>query len=258
MVTATNWNSAAARRLVELSGIPATGQKTISRATIDKAIEVTVSTLIEGCAFPPTDLNAVASRVGVDSITRQDDMVGSGELRDNHGRFEIAYSGALNAGRRRFTIAHEFGHVILASCGTACSGSKELERLCDRIGAEILMPHACFRRFWTNDVSITDVFKIARVFQTSITATATRAHELFGAVAFEIRDGSVEWRKGILDSDLRELRDPIRDALRGNKIDEHLYMRTRVGRFEQFRLQGMRIGEKQAFFLATQRAPTPA
>jgi hypothetical protein len=243
MVSGRNWSSAAARKLVEISGAAPT--------TVENAIELIVRRILEGVEFPPTDLEALAVRMEVIRIRQQEDLAGSGELHRVADGFEIIYSADLSGGRLRFTIAHELGHVLLASAGMNCSGSKELERLCDRIAAEILMPADCFRRFWKSDFSIKDLFKIARLFETSIAATATHCHELFGAAAFEVRDGSVSWRKGIPYSEIRQMGDAVRSAIRGEEVDERVYMRRPSGGFAPFRLQSLRIAEKQSFFFAT-------
>jgi Zn-dependent peptidase ImmA (M78 family) len=241
MVKPVDWKSAAARKLIELSG----GAK-----TIEQAIEAMVSKLLEAVPFPPTELDVLAKLLGVVDICNESLAV-SGELRRLKNGFQIICSADLDAGRRRFTIAHEIGHVVLASCGTKCSGAKELERLCDKIAAEILMPAVLFRSHWGVNPSIADVFRIMKLFQTSLSATATRAHELCGAAAFEIRDRSVTWCKGIRSAELIELRDPISDTVRGQSIDEQIYLRARSRGFAAWRLQGVRIGQRHAFFLVT-------
>jgi IrrE N-terminal-like domain len=243
MVTGRNWRSAAARSLIEISGAAPT--------TVENAIELVVRKILEGVEFPPTDLEAIAARMGVVQIRQQEHLAGSGELHRGPEGLEIVYSADLNGGRLRFTVAHELGHVFLASSGMNCSGSKELERLCDRIAAEMLMPADCFRRLWKTDFSIKDLFRIAKLFETSIAATATRCHELFGAAAFEVRDGSVSWRRGIPDSEIRQMSDAVKSAIRGEEVDERIYVRMASGGFAPFRLQGIRIAEKQSFFFAT-------
>jgi Zn-dependent peptidase ImmA (M78 family) len=240
VVKRPDWKSAAARKLIELAG---------GANTIDEAIDAVISKLLEDLPLPPTELGALAKRVGVVDI-RDERLPGSGELRRLKNGFQIVYSADLDAGRRRFTIAHEIGHVVLAACGTKCSGAKELERICDKIAAEILMPAASFRIYWGINPSMADLFRIAKLFQTSLSATATRAHELCGAAAFEIRDGSVIWCKGIRSAQLIEIRDPISDAVSGKPVDERIYLRARSQGFAAWRLQGTRIGQGHAFFLA--------
>jgi IrrE N-terminal-like domain len=244
-VKANVWKSAAARRLIASSG---------QSASVEHAVEITVARLLDGLSFPPSDLVAVAKRVGVVSIS-EEELPGSGELRRQGDTFEIVYSKDLNLSRRRFTIAHEIGHVLAAPRGTKCSKSRELEALCNKLAAEILMPAVSFRRVWTRKVSISDLFKIAKMFETSVSATAIRAHELFDAGALEVRQGSIVWCKGIPRTELVELNDWISMTLRGEEMDEQIHLRRRSGGFVPYRLQGMRIADQHALFLLT-RAST--
>jgi hypothetical protein len=108
LILATIVSPIAARKLIELSG---------GANTIEKAIEAIVSKLLEAVPFPPTELGVLAKLLGVVDIC-DESLAGSGELRRLKNGFQIVCSADLDAGRRRFTIAHEIGHVVLPSCGT--------------------------------------------------------------------------------------------------------------------------------------------
>ncbi len=87
-------------------------------------------------------------------------------------------------GRRRFTILHEVGHIILGLPSRHCHnknhtigfigglGSTNEERLCDTFAVECLFPH----HFFTCDtneltISMNNIKKLAKKYDASVTAT---------------------------------------------------------------------------------------
>ena len=91
--------------------------------------------------------------------------------------------------RQRYSLAHELGHIVLLETGQTTErltrtpryrsdaskdrGWKAEERLCDEIAAELLMPEKMFIEE-VNKLghSISQLPKLASLFQTSMTATA--------------------------------------------------------------------------------------
>jgi hypothetical protein len=217
------WKSAAARRLLVLAGDP---------PTIDEAIKIVVSNTLEGVPHPPLALEALFRKLNISGV-RVEDLPFSGELRPENGSYTIVCSQHLSPARRRFTIAHEMAHAILELSGPNCPRSgRELERLCDMMATELLMPRAIFVAHAGKDPNIDNVLELARTFQTSITSTAIRCAELFKLSVFEVEDGSVLWgygaiKKGstrLLDSDLQRVIGEAQTTRRGSAV---LHLRVR-------------------------------
>ncbi len=100
---------------------------------------------------PPIDLETLAARMGIDQIL-DTDMVEDGRLVQSSDRAVVHLRRNLNLRRRRFTLAHELAHRVLAhpqapavAYRRAGDGGDE-ERLCDQIAASILMPHDWTRK----------------------------------------------------------------------------------------------------------------
>ncbi len=214
------WKSAAARRVVEMAG---------DAATIEEAIARLANQFLAQVSCPPTDLDDLRSKLNVE-LAESSDVVGSGALMKEGARYKIVYAADLSPQRRRFTIAHELGHVIVDAAGPGIPRTgKELERLCDMFASEILMPKRVFLESASSGVSIKDVFRLARSFQTSLTSTAIRYAQLRRVSVFEVDGPDVVWGRGIilkgkirlLDEALREL---IQEALNGQAGAETLHL----------------------------------
>ncbi|HEY0152686.1 MAG TPA: ImmA/IrrE family metallo-endopeptidase [Longimicrobium sp.] len=214
----------------------------------------------------PTQLVELASRFRVMRILAED-VYFSGELRRVEDGYEIAYSKYQSRVRARFTIAHEIAHAILESSGpNAPKVGKELERICDMLAVEILMPRAVF---WSELVrvgfSANAVLQLSRTFQTSVAATAIRCAELIEQrlkqriSVFEVHRETVTWaygnvRRGPVTGLERVIREPVRAALGGKSGFERLWFSTppRVG---DWTLEWERLGrdDRALFLLYSQR-----
>lgn len=95
--------------------------------------------------------------------------------------------GIAQEGRRRFTISHELGHWELHEDHSQflCSeddmrdyGRSPLEREANCFAAELLMPTVHFRPYCQEEPSMDLVKKLAKEFQTTLTATAIRFADL--------------------------------------------------------------------------------
>jgi hypothetical protein len=90
--------------------------------------------------------------------------------------------------RARFTLAHEIAHTMIdpptvrkAAVELAARrprGGDELERLCDEIAVELLLPYEMFARSVPQPLTLTGVFGLAKTYDASLQATALRAGEL--------------------------------------------------------------------------------
>lgn len=169
------WRSAAAKRLLALA----------STETIPDAVHVVVSRLLEGVLCPPTNLEQLGLRLNILRFRFEDLPVAGALVRIDNG-FEILCSTSAGRGRQQFTIAHEIAHAIFETTGPRCPHrGDELERLCDMLATEILMPRSLFLEVCGPDISISDLYRLARSFDTSLAATAIRCAELRGISVFE-------------------------------------------------------------------------
>jgi Zn-dependent peptidase ImmA (M78 family) len=215
------WESAAARRVLKMAEV----------SSIEEAIPKLVATYLSGVVFPPTDLNALCSKFEV-TVSESSSVIGAGALIKQKGRFIIHYAPDLTSQRRRFTIAHELGHIIVDTAGPrGPQHGKELERLCDMFATEILMPKKTFVEQASNEIGIKEIFRLARLFDTSLTSTAIRYAELLRVSVFEATDTNVVWGKGVIRKGaVRQLDDSLRlvieKSLNGNAGSEELYVNT--------------------------------
>jgi Zn-dependent peptidase ImmA (M78 family) len=81
-----------------------------------------------------------------------------------------------------------------------------LERICDLLATEFLMPRDVFPSRADGSVSPQKVYDLAREFQTSVMATALRCRQLWGISVFQVEDAQVIWGYGAVrrQQDLRK------------------------------------------------------
>lgn len=137
-------------------------------------------------AEPPVDLESVARYQGVHTIEESP----MGTLFGSTTRTEHGFAIELNASqphRRRFTLAHEIAHTILDSKHSALGpvGMRKpqtynaVERKCDRLAAELLMPEHMFRpRVHAAPATIQTITELAELFDVSVESTAVRFAQL--------------------------------------------------------------------------------
>ena len=128
---------------------------------------------------PPTDLEKFGELMGVVEVERKQLKVDGMVLPKGAG-----YKIILNANKDRssFSLAHEIGHLIVQSGSLAKPQSrgaplshKDLEKRCDRIAAEILMPEEQFREHMgQQSLGLAAVQSLASIFESSILSTAIR------------------------------------------------------------------------------------
>jgi hypothetical protein len=153
---------------------------------------------LKGVAVAPTDLSAIQPKLNICDIQAAD-IPFSGELRRSKQSLKIIYSVDLPEERRRFTIAHEMGHAIFEGAGWAPRhAGAEIERLCDMLAAEILMPKAVFLAKLGQDISVKRLFELKHIFQVSLRAVAFRCFSLRKVTVFEYEDNEVKWGCGLV------------------------------------------------------------
>jgi IrrE N-terminal-like domain len=88
-------------------------------------------------------LEILAKRLGVESIVQERLPFEGGVFRQPNGKLLIKLNASNSFVRRQFTLAHEVGHILLGDMSgrrMACQSDPALERACDCIAAELLMP----------------------------------------------------------------------------------------------------------------------
>ncbi|MBI4480060.1 MAG: ImmA/IrrE family metallo-endopeptidase [Acidobacteria bacterium] len=191
-----------------------------------EAVRLFARQLLASRGEVPTDLYAIAKRLRVDSMTEESLPIDGMLVREN-GKLSIKINSHSHPLRRRFTFAHEIGHIVLAM-GEDADGKwqpysceeKEVEKLCDVIASEILMEEERVRQFFaTRDFSVNNISAFASRFEVSLQAAVARVMELKltrSTIAMlkksdESQYFTVLWRKGRIKLD-RTLFLPSLDA----------------------------------------------
>lgn len=240
------WKSAAAERLRRLAGFS---------PNVEHAVCAVTEKLLSAVTCPPTDLEAVGGKLGVVRFLEEDDLPVSGQLRKKKEGLEIVCARGMALTRKRFTIAHELGHAVFESTGPNCPRSgEELERLCDMLAVEMLMPRELFNKSLGGDVRLDAIFGLARLFQVSLSAAAIRCTELREVSVFEVAEDRISWGYGVIKRGFvrvlgSELRTSIQQAVRGEKIEAMVAINGASWRGE-WRLEGTPVGQTgKALFL---------
>ncbi len=222
--------------------------------TLVEAVREVIGKLLRGVVCPPTNLADVASRVGVREISYES-FPGSGELHKERDGYRIVCSVDQPHSRQRFTIAHELAHVILERTGrNAPRIGDSVERVCDMLAAECLMPTSVFRARLAVAPGLGDVAELARIFETSITATAIRCAQLRPLCIFGVTGERVTWgydgiRPGAVEFLLDEVRDAVRTVMAGKQPADRVYFYANGYREGYRRFEWMRSGADSAVFM---------
>lgn len=143
-------------------------------------------------ARPPIPLEDLARRLGVDEIV-DTPMVEDGRLERRSGRTVVFLRRDAWSNRRRFTLGHELGHLVLAGPGKdliaqrTLSGMDGEERFCDEFAAALLLPRTWItERFCGSPERLGVVRELADAADTSLSASLVRLREVSG------------WRRSLL------------------------------------------------------------
>jgi hypothetical protein len=140
-----------------------------------------------GVRHPPVDLVGVARLQGIEEIKQRKMRRTLGTLREGPHGLTVTLN-RREPYRARFTLAHEIAHTIVDPPASAPNtvalarrkprSSDELERLCDEIAVELLLPYELFLQELQEPLSLNGMFRLAKQFDASLQATALRAGEL--------------------------------------------------------------------------------
>ncbi len=153
-------------------------KKTVGESDIEKAVELLL------CRFRPgtEPLETITRQLGVAQIVREP-LPFDGGVYEVNGKRLIKLNSLAVPVRQKFTLAHELGHLILErtlKAATDCTSDEQLERACDIIAAELLMP-AVEARALAEELgrqSPEKLSKVANHFGVSLRTAAQRLHDL--------------------------------------------------------------------------------
>lgn len=151
---------------------------------------------------PPIDIEALAERMGVLDITPAH-LIEDGHLEYEPGNTRIRIRHDIGYERRRFTIAHELGHLLLLDPSTVKvvhrsrnDGSNE-ERLCDEIAAALLLPADWIsERYAARPHNLTTTRHLAKMTGTSLSAGVVRLQQVLSwpEMLLRWRFDKAKWR----------------------------------------------------------------
>ena len=132
----------------------------------------------------PVNIEMVAKALGAESVRKANISV-AGMLIPTERSFRISVNKNISQVRQRFSCAHEIAHVIFdpkivpSMRQDTRQKPNALERNCEKLASQLLMPEPTFSRYANDDVfSIRSILNLANAFQTSIQATTIRALEV--------------------------------------------------------------------------------
>lgn len=245
-----SWRSGAAQAIL----------KHTASNNMREAIRVIVAELLRHTTTPPTDLSAVANGLGVSICVEE--INGSGELRRSGSKLEIVCNSQQSVPRQRFTVAHELGHVLIHKIHPAANQrTKEIERLCDLFATELIMPAAAFRQHMHAQFSFPDIYSLARLYKTSLLATAHRCAELSNVAIMVAADGKIEQvsqkLRGSVNSQNDEVLGIARRACNGERGSAQLFL-THNYTTKNWNIHYQPLGRDRRALLVFTPAPLPA
>src|SRR5216684_2107455 len=110
----------------------------VGEADCQRAVEILVRTF---CA-PGQSLDSLSKDLGIDEIVREP-LPFEGGVYDLNGKRLIKLNSLVVPARQTFSLAHELSHLILErklGAAVSCVEDEALERACDKIASELLMP----------------------------------------------------------------------------------------------------------------------
>lgn len=222
------WSGAASQRLLEMAGNP---------STVEGAARIVVEKLLDNVPCPPTNLEVLAEKLRVTEICAEDLPV-SGELRPDGKNFKVVYSNFLSPARRQFTIAHELGHAIFENSGARPPRTgEELERLCDLLASEILMPQNVFLSSVEGTPSIYQLLKALQTFKTSLISTSINYAKVKKVSIFYLKENKIDWgcgfvKKGPINLLEYSLQLAVKSAMNDEPILDNVFLNSQNSRGE--------------------------
>ena len=168
----------------------------LARSKVAKA-RARVASLVEDATLP-IDLREIAGSLGIDVV---EDDIGRVDafIMPEGGRYLAVVNSTQFPTRRRFSLAHEIAHVVLAGeiadpkfRYTECSAARNnpIERACNELASDMLMPEWVFRQHANaQGWNLKGIVSLSGIFDTSFEATIRRCIDLSNEPLF-----MVKWR----------------------------------------------------------------
>jgi Zn-dependent peptidase ImmA (M78 family) len=144
-------------------------------------LQATKLLVLSGVTAPPFPESAIADlpRIQVERIFP---APSAGATQWSHGRWLIVLNGADTHGRQRFSLGHEFKHVldnpfidVLYPGDERMTSQERAEQVCDYFAACLLMPRPWVKRAWTTNPNPR---ALARRFDVSLQAMRVRLEQM--------------------------------------------------------------------------------
>ena len=160
---------------------------------------------------PPVDLDLLGSFCGILQVQLVD-MDCAGMLLPANEGYVVQLKATDSQGRRRFTHAHEIGHLLVEETHLGPEARRdtttgeygrdsEVEYLCDVAASELLMPLGLFHEaLGSRRPALQDLLRLARTFDVSMEAAALRLTE-----APQSDCGVIVWEPMLKKSQVKEL-----------------------------------------------------
>lgn len=155
----------------------------------------TASAVVDGMTL--VDIERTARRLGVVEITPRIMKIDGYLGRNPKGQYVIRYRTGSCVPRKRFTIAHELGHMLLAdflgeqlTVPVARSERRDSdeERWANRLAAELLIPARALSSVMQHRaVSWKTLYAVAGLFQVSVVALIRRLREVESIFSVEMQ-----------------------------------------------------------------------
>ncbi len=157
--------------------------RALSIAEAFRVAEFQATKLLElsGVVEAPVDERIIANLPRM-QVERMTPTIASGATQWSRGRWLILLAGSEPKTRQRFTLAHEFKHVldhpfVELLYPTPRWSDERVERICEFFAACVLMPKAWVKRAYCNDKE-QDVVRLARRFGVSPQAMEIRLMQI--------------------------------------------------------------------------------
>lgn len=150
----------------------------VGEVDCQKAIEILVRTV----CTPEQSLDSLSKHLGIERILREP-LPFEGGVYELDGKRVIKLNSLAVPARQAFSLAHEVSHLILErnlGATVSCAEDEALERACDKIASELLMPSGKVVRFADalGQQSPEKLGTIASHFGVSLESAARRLYEL--------------------------------------------------------------------------------
>ena len=177
-----------------------------------------------GVGLSPTSVRNMAEKVGIDRVELRSMTADAMQIPRPDGGYTVFLNAAQPKHRHRFSLAHEIAHVLLRpyTKGVVVHRRsfspeqdpkfKQIERICNRMAAEILMPHSAFyetaeQHGWTLENTIEIASKLRVSSEAAIRRLVDLAPQPFGVIAWEASQPDwLSWKWSYSNSKIRASR----------------------------------------------------